>query len=247
MLGLARWSGEHRRLVVVLWVIALVAAMGISMAVGQKTSSGISLPGTDAQRAVDLLSSHFKAQSGDSDQIVFHTRNGTLTDPAVRAQIETTLGKVAKLPHVVSVDSPYATHGQTISKDGTIGFATLNFDESSDALPTSAISRVITTAQSAESKNLQVELNGDAIENAIMGGIGYTFLVGVAAAMVVLLISFGSVLAMGLPVGTVLLGRHSRPSASRGGLAAGTRRRRRRPGSARRRQARPGGPTGRRW
>jgi RND superfamily putative drug exporter len=206
MLSLARWAGDHRRLVFALWVIAFLAALGISSAVGTNTSSGISLPGTDSQRAVDLLSSHFKAEAGDTDQIVFHTRRGTLASPTVRAQIEAVLGKVERLPHVVAVMSPYATHGQAISKDGTIGFATLNFDESSDALPPSAISRVVATAQSAGNQNLQVELNGDAIENAIMGGIGYTFLVGIAAAIVVLLISFGSLLSMGLPMMTALLG-----------------------------------------
>jgi RND superfamily putative drug exporter len=206
MLSLARWAGDHRRLVVALWVIGLLAAMGISSAVGTRTSSGLSLPGTDSQRAVDLLSSHFKAEAGDSDQIVFRTRRGTLANPTVRAEIQGVLGKVARLPHVASVLSPYATPAQAISKDGTIGFATVNFDKVSDALPTSAVSRVIATARSAGNQNLQVELGGDAVANAVMGGIGYTFLVGIVAAVVVLLISFGSLLSMGLPLGTALLG-----------------------------------------
>jgi RND superfamily putative drug exporter len=187
-------------------VIGLLAAMGISSAVGTRASSGLSLPGTDSQRAVDLLSSHFSAEAGDSDQIVFRTRRGTLANPTVRAQIEGVLGKVARLPHVASVLSPYATPSQAISKDGTIGFATVNFDKVSDALPTSAVSRVIATARSTGSRNLQVELSGDAVANAVMGGIGYTFLVGILAAVVVLLISFGSLLSMGLPLGTALLG-----------------------------------------
>ncbi len=204
MLTLAAWSTRHRSAVVVLWVAALVAAMGISSAVGSHYGNSFRLPGTGAQRASDLLASGFPAEAGDVDQIVFHTRR--LTAPAVRARVERMLGQVDRLPHVVSVISPYATHGQAISRDGTIGFATVVFDEYANALPGRAIERVITTAESARSPALQVELEGHAIEQAIGFSIGYAFLVGIGAAVAVLLISFGSVLAMGLPVGTALLG-----------------------------------------
>jgi RND superfamily putative drug exporter len=206
MLRLARWAGDHRRLVVVLWVVALVAAMGISSAVGTNYGNNFSLPGTDAQRAADLLKSQFRAEAGDSDQIVFHTRTGTLSNPAVRRDVRAVLARVARLPHVASVVSPYGTRGQAISKDGRIGFATVNFDQRAGVLPDSATKRVIATAGSARSKTLQIELVGQAIEQASHGGIGYTFLVGLGAAIVVLLISFGSLLAMGLPIGTALLG-----------------------------------------
>jgi RND superfamily putative drug exporter len=206
MLSLARWTGDHRRLVVVVWIVVLVGAMGLSSAVGTKYGNNFTLPGTDAQRAADLLSSRFRAQAGDADQIVFHARSGTLADPVVRRRVQAVLARVGSLPHVESVVSPYATRGQAISKDETIGFATVYFDKRANVLPKPAIRRVITTARSAATQRLQVELNGQAIEQAAMGGIGYTFLVGIGAAVVVLLISFGSLLSMGLPVGTALLG-----------------------------------------
>jgi putative drug exporter of the RND superfamily len=206
MLRLARLSIDHRRLVVISWLVLLVAALGISSVVGSHYANNFSLPGTDAQRARDLLSSRFPAEAGDSDQIVFHTRSGKLSDPAARASVDATLAKVARLPHVVSVESPYATHGQAISRDGTIGFATVNFDESSFVLPKAATKRVIATATAARSPGLQVELNGDAIDQASENGEGPVFLIGLATAIIVLLISFGSIMAMGLPVGTALLG-----------------------------------------
>jgi RND superfamily putative drug exporter len=206
MLSLARWAGDHRRLVVVAWIFVLLGAMGLSSVVGTKYGNNFTLPGTDAQRAADLLASEFPAQAGDADQIVFHTRSGTLANPAVRARVQAVLARVARLPHVDSVVSPYATRGQAISRDGTIGFATVSFDQKANVLPKPAIRRVISTAQSAATQRLQVELNGQAIEQALSGGIGYTFLVGIGAAIVVLLISFGSLLSMGLPIGTALLG-----------------------------------------
>ena len=206
MLRLAHWSSRHRRSVVLLWVVLLVAVMAISSSVGTDFGNNFSLPGTDAQRATDLLSSGFTAEAGDSDQIVFHTRQGTLAEPAVRARVEHALAGVAQLPHVASVSSPYAMGQHSISSNGTIGFATVNFDERANVLPKAAINRVIATATAARSDLLQVELNGDAIQQATESSIGYTFLVGIGAAIVVLLISFGSLLAMGLPVGTALLG-----------------------------------------
>ena len=206
MLRLARWSAAHRRAVVVLWVAGLVAALGAARAVGSQYANNFTLPGTGAQRASDLLKHGFRAQSGDVDQIVFHARSGTLTSPAVRARVQAMLAQVGRLPHVVSVASPYATHGQAISRDRTIAFAVVNFNRHANGLPSSAVEHVIATAESARSPALQVELEGQAIEQAIGFSVGYTFLVGIAAAIAVLLISFGSLLAMGLPVGTALLG-----------------------------------------
>jgi RND superfamily putative drug exporter len=206
MLGLARWSSDHRRLVVALWIVVLVGALAVSRAVGSHYANNFSLPGTDAQRAADLLSSRFPAQSGDSDQIVLATPNGTLAMPAVRRQVEQMLARVARLPHVTSVTSPYAAGSRAISRDGTIGFATVAFDQRANVLPAAAAKMVIAVATAARSPDLQVELGGQAIEQAQQASIGYTFLIGIGAAIVVLLISFGSLLAMGLPIATALFG-----------------------------------------
>ncbi len=206
MLTLARWCGRHRRVVVAVWIVVLVGAIGISKVVGSHYANNFSLPGTDAQRAADLLTSRFPAQSGDSDQIVLHTPRGTLAAPAVRARVERMLTRVANLPHVTSVTSPYAAGSRAVSRDGTIGFATIVFDQRANVLPAAATRRVIAAATSARSPSLQVELEGQAIQQAQRVSIGYTALVGICAAIVILLISFGSMLAMGLPIVTALFG-----------------------------------------
>ena len=102
--------------------------------------------------------------------------------------------------------SPYAAGSRAISRDGTIGFATVAFDQRANVLPAAAAKRVIAAATAARSASLQVELGGQAIEQAQQASIGYTALVGIGAAVVVLLISFGSMLAMGLPIVTALFG-----------------------------------------
>ena len=92
------WAAHHRRLVLIGWIVLLVGSLGISHAVGTNYSTNFSLPGTESQRATDLLKRDFPAQSGDSDQIVLRAREGQITDPAVRAQVEPMLKEVAALP-----------------------------------------------------------------------------------------------------------------------------------------------------
>ncbi len=206
MLKIARWTMAHRRIVVLAWILATVGILVGSSAVGKKTASDFTLPGTNSQRAVNLLKSRFPSQAGDADQIVFHARSGRLTYAADRGTITATLARVQRLPHVSSVVSPYAAGVQAISRDGTIGFATVTFDQRANALPKAAVDSVITTAQSARSARLQVELGGQAIEQAQQASLGFATVVGIAAAILILLISFGSFAAMGLPIATALLG-----------------------------------------
>ncbi|MCU1677340.1 MAG: hypothetical protein JWM93_2098, partial [Frankiales bacterium] len=206
MVKLTRWTIAHRRIVVVSWIVLAVGVVAVSQAVGKRNANNFSLPNTDSQRAVDLLQSRFPAQAGDADQIVFRTRTGKLTDTSARAAIAPMLLRIAQLPHVAGVVSPYDAGTNAISKPGTIGFATVEFDQTANQLPKAAIDRVITTAQSVRTPALQVELGGEAIKQAQQASLGFATGVGLLAAVVVLLISFGSVLAMGLPIVTALLG-----------------------------------------
>jgi len=201
------WAAGHRRLVVLGWIVALVGAFGASSAVGTNYSNSFSLNGTDSQRAVDLLKRDFPAQSGDSDQIVFHVRSGSVTARAVQARIAPVLRQIARLPHVSGVVSPYSSAGaHAVSQDGQIAFATVNFDQRANVLPAAAVERVISLADSARTPQLEVQLGGAAIEEVEKVSIGIATAVGLIAAMIVLLITFGSALAMGLPILTALLG-----------------------------------------
>jgi RND superfamily putative drug exporter len=206
MLRLTRWTMAHRRSVAIGWIVVAVGIVAISSSVGTRKANNFSLPNTGSQRAMDLLKSRFPAQAGDSDQIVFHARTGKLADPTLRGPVATAIARVSRLPHVTAVVSPYGTGSRAISPDGTIGFATVMFDKRADELPKAAVQRVIDTAQSVHSPALQVELGGQAIEQAQAAGIGFATVVGIGAAIMILLISFGSFVAMGLPIATALLG-----------------------------------------
>ena len=129
-------DASRRRAVLIGWVVALVGVFAVSGAVGTNYANDFSLKGTESQKARDLLKRDFPAQAGDVDQIVLHTRTGKITDPAVKARVAPMLASVERLPHVTGVVSPYASGGgKAISKDGTIAFATVTFDEHASALP----------------------------------------------------------------------------------------------------------------
>ena len=206
MLTLTRWTIAHRRIVVLSWIVLAVGVLGVSQVVGKRNANNFALSNTDSQRAVDLLQSRFPAQAGDADQIVFRTRAGKLGDASARAVIEPLLVRIARLPHVAGVVSPYDAGAKAVSASGTIGFATVEFDQRANELPKAAIDRVINTAEAVRTPALQVELGGQAIKQAQRTSLGFATGVGLLAAVVVLLLSFGSLLAMGLPIVTALLG-----------------------------------------
>jgi putative drug exporter of the RND superfamily len=204
VLRLARFCSDRRRLVVVLWIAVLLAVFGGWRVVGSRYANNFSLGNTGSQHAADLLQKSFPAQSGDRDQIVFHAPAGL---GAHKSDIQAVLAEVARLPHVTGVLSPYGEGGSgQISPDGRTAFAAVLFDEKANDLPTSAIKEVISTAESARGENLQVELGGQAIEQVEVQAPGSLTGIGVLAAAVVLLVSFGSFLAMGLPIVTALFG-----------------------------------------
>jgi putative drug exporter of the RND superfamily len=206
MLKLTRWTIAHRRIVVASWIVLAIGVLAISQAVGKRNANNFSLPNTDSQHAVDLLQGRFPAQAGDADQIVFRTRTGKLTGASARAVIAPTLARIARLPHVAGVVSPYDAGANAVSTSGTIGFATVEFDQKANELPKAAIDRVIKAAEAVRSPTLQVELGGQAIKQAEQTSLGFATGVGLLAAVVVLLLSFGSLLAMGLPIVTALFG-----------------------------------------
>jgi putative drug exporter of the RND superfamily len=204
---LSVWVRTHRRLAIAGWIVALVLVMGAAHSAGSHFVNNVSLSGTDSQRATDLLTREFPAQAGDADQIVFHATQGKVSDPAVRARIGGVLASVVHLPHVSEVVSPFAVSGaRAISADGRTAFATITFDQRADAVPKDAVKRVIRIARAGQSSALQVELGGRAIEQATPPTLGAATGIGLVAAIVVLLITFGSALAAGLPVITALLG-----------------------------------------
>ena len=177
------------RAVLALWLIALVGFGAIDRSVGSSYANNFSLPATDSSRALDVLKANFPAQAGDSEQIVIQAKDGTLHDPATRAEVEAMLAKVTQLPHVRAVTTPYELGGQ-ISRDGTIGLATVHLDALAQNVPKGAVTALIDTAKSVDSAVLNVQLGGPAIENSEQNRQSSSEGLGIIFALIVLFFAF---------------------------------------------------------
>jgi RND superfamily putative drug exporter len=201
MKALASWCVRHRLIVVLLWLVALVGMTVLSGSIGTAYSNSFSLPNTESTEALTLLQAAAPGMAGDREQIVFHTTDGTkVTDPAVQATVEQMLAKVKAVPHVSTMASPYGPLGPTqISKDGTTAFATVTFDKLAQNIPISVAQKFVAAAQTATGPHLQVAVAGQVAESADKQSFGGTGL-GIILAGVVLLLVFGSLFAMVLPL-----------------------------------------------
>jgi RND superfamily putative drug exporter len=203
---LARLCYTRRRLVLVLWIVGLVGISVVGQMAGSAFANKFGAGNSESIRAQRLLAKQFPAAAGDAAQVVFHTTD-PITSPANEAQIQRLVAALQGLPHVSGVTSPFspAARGQ-ISQDGHIAFATVQFDKPSSDLPKTAIQAVINKATAARQPGFQVELGGAPIDLVEFAVPGQSEGIGIGAAMIILLIAFGSFVATGLPLLVALFG-----------------------------------------
>ena len=202
----ATWTTGHRKTVILGWIAALVVVGMIAGSVGSAFSEEFKLPSSDSQEAFDLLEHKFPQQSGDTAEIVYKAPAGA-DSAAVKKKMEGVFAEAEKLPHVSEVASPYESGAAAaISKDGEIAYATVQYDTTTDKLEKSDIKKPIAIGQAASSDGLQVEVGGAPVEEvrAEEEGGDSSFAIGLLAAVLILLLTFGSVVAMGLPLLTAL-------------------------------------------
>jgi len=202
---LARTMHRRRRRVVAGWLMLLVGLVVLNASAGGEFLDKFSLPGSESQQAFDLLASHgFGSQTGSSGQIVFQAEQG-IDDPAVQPAMKELFAKLqADIPDT-QVVSPYTPQGQRqiSERDPRIAYAQINLGDRNSKQYQDAGQTARNLVDQVHVPGLRVELGGDTFaEPADSGSEG----IGFVAAMVILLLAFGSVLAMGLPLLTALFG-----------------------------------------
>ena len=197
----------HRRRVLAIWVVALVAVVAVgAFVVTGRFENKLSAGNSESTTAQNLLSARFPTRAGDSADVVFHTA-APVTSPASRLAIARVVTAVTGLPHVSGVRGPFdpGVRGQ-VSTNGHTAYATVQFDATTDNLSTATVQRVVTAAQAGARPGFDVELGGQPITKAESASPGSSEAIGILAAIVILLLAFGSVIAMGLPIMTALFG-----------------------------------------
>ena len=200
---LGQAAARHRWRTLGIWIAAVVAIFVIGGALGGQFSDDFNLPNSESQRAYDLLAERYPAASGTSAYVVFHAPNGPLEDQA--DAVNGALDEIAGQPHVVAVSNPFETPG-ALSPDGTIGYAQVAYDEPAVDLGVEPFEALQATLEDVRSPDLEAEIGGEYASFGTQPSTGSSELIGLVAAMIILLIAFGSVVAMGLPIGTAVIG-----------------------------------------
>lgn len=199
---LAGFAFRRRGTVVLSWIAALALAIGLSAMFGGDFEVDYSTPGSDSQAAQQLLEERFPAQSGATVTVVAHAEDGIAGERAAITQLLTGLEAV---PHIASAEDPFVTPGG-ISADGQTAVARLRLDVvNPDEMPVEDTRRLIELTEARGSDQLQTAIGGQAIQLGDQSEIGSEGL-GLAAAAIILLLTFGSVVAAGLPIGVAVIG-----------------------------------------
>jgi RND superfamily putative drug exporter len=216
MLRVADLCYRRRRLVLLAWVVALVVVLGAGSALPARHRANYQTPGAEATKAYDLLGARFPAGGGDAVKLVFE---GDLASPAARARIDEVVRTAAAQPHVTAVVSPFDPQGAgQLSSDGRVAYAQVDFDKTFDKLANDDADfqgRFIDAIDPGVRDGVDVE-----VSTFVAAGQLGSEVIGFVFAAFILLVAFGSALAMGLPLVTALFG--LAVGATLGGIASRT-------------------------
>jgi RND superfamily putative drug exporter len=205
LVRIADWCYRARRLVVAAWVAALVGAFLLAGAFGGEFRQDYLQPGSESKAVSDTLTATFPQRAGDTVQIVVHAAAGVST-PEAKSLAEKVFANVSRNKHVVGIVSPFTAEGAAqISADGTTAYADVALDKSANEYTPQEAKALVDPVLAASTDTVQLEVGGPvaALSQTIqVGSEG----IGLIAAAIILLVTFGSAVAMGLPLLTAVFG-----------------------------------------
>ncbi len=191
---------RHRWITVLVWIAGVASLITLWTRFGAAAQNDF----TGSDPGQTLLNQHFARQSGDTLTLAIRS-DATVTSPAVQARVTGALAPFRQASHVTSVTDPYTTPGH-VAADGHIAYATIQFDVQGASIANSEATALMHDATAASGHGVTFSLGGDVVDLAETPYGGASNGIGVGAAAIVLLIAFGSLLAMGLPIATALMG-----------------------------------------
>jgi putative drug exporter of the RND superfamily len=206
--SLAKFCVRHRFAVLVAWLLVAVALVAVSARAGNATNDSLTLPGTNSQLATDTLAPSFPGQANGSSPIVLHVSSGKLTDPGYAAAVNTAAADVAKAPDVASVVNPLTQQGASaLSKDQETGYLSVTTSVNPGRLTVDQAQAIIdAAAKPAQAAGIEVQTGGQLGQKVSKPSTESSELIGIIAAMVILTLTFGTVVAMLLPIVAAIIG-----------------------------------------
>jgi uncharacterized membrane protein YdfJ with MMPL/SSD domain len=204
---LGKFSAQHKWVVLGAWLVALVVVIGLVKSVGANTSNNLELPGTDSQAATDLLAKRFPPQQNGKNPIVFHAPDGKVTDAQNKEAIQQSFDAIKRLPHVYSATSPFSQQGQAqISKDEQTAFLTVLLEIGNEKVTEGLAQRFLDAAEPARKAGMKVAASGQIGSELSEPETHSSDVIGIFAAMVILTLTFGTLVAMGMAIVPAVLG-----------------------------------------
>ena len=198
----------HKKWVVLLgWLLVLIVVGALVKSVGANTSNNLELPGTDSQAATDVLAERFPPQQNGKNPIVFHTKTGKVTDSKNKQAIEGSFKRMEALPETNSATSPFSQEGQAqISKDKQTAFLTVLLNIGSEDLTEDIAQSYLDAAEPGRKAGMKVAAGGSIGTELSEPETESSEVVGLTAAMIILALTFGTLVAMGMPILSAVFG-----------------------------------------
>jgi putative drug exporter of the RND superfamily len=204
---LGRFCSRHHWLVIGAWIVLAAALALAARAAGDRTTDNLTLPGTGSTRATDLLEQRLPKEAYGTNPVTLQVQSGKLTDEKNERAVDDTVGSLKKTPHVVDAVNPLKKAGKDfLSKDKRTAYIPVTLDVGPADISKDEAQAVLDAAQPARDAGINVALGSYAGQQLSKPSTHDSEVIGLTAAVIILLFAFGTATAMGLPIVTALLG-----------------------------------------
>jgi uncharacterized membrane protein YdfJ with MMPL/SSD domain len=204
---LGTFTARRKWIVLGVWIVLLAGLIATAHSFGSNTSNNLDLPGTDSQAATDFLEARFPPQQNGSNPLIFHTATGKVTDASNKQAIEASYTQLKTLPHVATVVDPFSQQGQAqISKDKQTAFIPVVLDVGGSELTQNIAESVLDAGNPGVKAGMEVAVGGSVGGELSEPKTESSEVVGLVAAMIILAFTFGTLVAMGLPIVSAVFG-----------------------------------------
>lgn len=206
---LGLFSVRHRRSVLVVWLLVAAGIFILGRVSGGESVDDFSVPGVESQAAADLLEERFPERAGATAMVVFEMAEGSVADASNAGTVARTVEAIAEMDHVLGITDPLGASSampRSVSQDGTVAVAAVQFDSEASALGHDVLDDLVATASDAGTEGVQVEVGGELPTVLKERHTGKSEAIGMVAAVVILLITFTSFVAMGTTLVTAVVG-----------------------------------------